>query len=336
MIILVDAMGGDNAPHAVVTGCMDAIIEQSDFEVILIGDSQKINNILNERGFSNDRLKVHHAPDVISNEDSPVKAIKSKKESSMVVGLNMIKKKEGDVFLSAGNTGALMTGAMLILGRIKGVVRPALTTYLPSKKGLIVLMDAGANTNCKPINLLQYGFMGSIFLSEVFGIKKPKVGLLNVGTEENKGNDLTKNAFPLLKSSDINFVGNIEGRNVMDGDADVLVCDGFVGNILLKALEGAAEFFVGSIKAIFLKNLLNKIAALVIKGEFKKFMKELDYTEYGGVPLLGVNGKVIKSHGSSNAKAIKNAVLKAILYAKSNVLEQIREEFKNMEVDDVE
>jgi len=336
LIILVDAMGGDNAPHAVVTGCMDAIIEQSDFEVILIGDSQKINNILNERGFSNDRLKVHHAPDVISNEDSPVKAIKSKKESSMVVGLNMIKKKEGDVFLSAGNTGALMTGAMLILGRIKGVVRPALTTYLPSKKGLIVLMDAGANTNCKPINLLQYGFMGSIFLSEVFGIKKPKVGLLNVGTEENKGNDLTKNAFPLLKSSDINFVGNIEGRNVMDGDADVLVCDGFVGNILLKALEGAAEFFVGSIKAIFLKNLLNKIAALVIKGEFKKFMKELDYTEYGGVPLLGVNGKVIKSHGSSNAKAIKNAVLKAILYAKSNVLEQIREEFKNMEVDDVE
>ncbi|MDP4180049.1 MAG: phosphate acyltransferase PlsX [Bacillota bacterium] len=336
MLILVDAMGGDNAPLEIVKGCIDAINENNDFDIMLIGDQDKINAIIKENGFKNDRLKVFHTTDVITNEDSPVKAIKSKKNSSMVVGLNMIKEKKGDVFLSAGNTGALMAGSLFILGRIKGVERPSLMAFLPSSKGLSVLVDAGANVNCKPTNLLQFGVMGSLYVSEVFGIESPRVGIINVGAEEKKGNDLVKMAYPMLKEAHINFVGNIEGRQILDGDADVVVCDGFVGNVLLKSMEGAAGYFIGSLKDIFNKNILTKLAALIVKNDLKKFKKDLDYTEYGGVPMLGVNGKVIKSHGSSNAKAIKNAIIRAKSYVNSTVLEQIREEFKNMEVEDIE
>jgi len=336
LLILVDAMGGDNAPREIVYGCMDAINENSDFDILLVGDKNKIDSILKEKNFNNKRLDVYHTTEAITNEDSPVKAIKRKKDSSIVVGLEMLKDKKADVFLSAGNTGALMAGSKIILGMLDGVDRPALMSFLPTSKGLAVIVDAGANTMCKPVNLLQFGVMGSLYISQVFNVKNPRVGIVNVGAEENKGNDLVKSAYTLLKQADINFIGNIEGRQVLDGDADVLVCDGFVGNVLIKTLEGAAGYLFGSIKDIFNKNLLTKVSALLVKKELKNFKKHMDYTEYGGVPLLGVNGKVIKAHGSSNAKAIKNAVIRAKSYVKSNVLEQIREDFKNMEVEEIE
>ncbi|HEY9058990.1 MAG TPA: phosphate acyltransferase PlsX [Pseudobacteroides sp.] len=336
MLIMVDAMGGDNAPYEIVKGCMDAINENDDFDILLIGDKSKINSILKENDFNNKRLDVFHTTEAITNEDSPVKAIKRKKDSSIVVGLEMIKDKKADVFLSAGNTGALMAGSKIILGMLEGVDRPALMSFLPTSKGLSVIVDAGANTMCKPVNLLQFGVMGSLYISEVFDVKNPKVGIVNVGAEENKGNDLVKSSYSMLKQANINFIGNIEGRQVLDGDADVIVCDGFVGNVLIKTLEGAAGYLFGSLKGIFNKNVITKLSGALVKKELKKFKKHMDYTEYGGVPLLGVNGKVIKAHGSSNAKAIKNAVIRAKSYVKSNVLEQIREDFKNMEVEDIE
>lgn len=336
MLILVDAMGGDNAPGEIVKGCMDAINEQEGFDLMLIGDQGKINAILGERKFKSPRLTVKHASEVITNEDVPTKAIKHKKDSSMSVGFNLIKENKGDVFLSAGNTGALMAGGLFILGRIKGVDRPALASYLPGKKGMVLLVDAGANTNCKPLNYQQFGIMGSIFMNGVFNKKNPRVALLNVGAEERKGNEAVRNAHALLKESNINFTGNIEGRQILDGEADVIVTDGFVGNVVLKFLEGAQSFFFRSLKEIFKKGFISKLAALAIKKDFKEFKKSLDYTEYGGVPLLGVNGKVIKSHGSSNAKAIKNAVLRAKDYVDSSVLERIKEEFKDMEVRDID
>jgi glycerol-3-phosphate acyltransferase PlsX len=214
----------------------------------------------------------------------------------------MVKEKKGDVFLSAGNTGALMAGGLFILGRIKGVDRPALASYLPSKKGMVLLVDAGANTNCKPMNYQQFGIMGSIFISEVFNKKNPRVGLLNVGVEEKKGNETIRNAYTLLKESNINFTGNIEGRQILEGDADVIVTDGFVGNVVLKFLEGAQSYFFKSLKEIFYKNIISKIAASVMKKDMSKFKKSLDYTEYGGVPLLGVKGKVIKGHEAQMQK----------------------------------
>ncbi len=336
MNILVDAMGGDNAPEAVVYGCIDAVNEMEGFKIDLIGDSNRIKSLLNGKKYETSRINIVHAQDVISNDDIPTKAIRSKKNSSMVIGFNMLKGKEGEVFISAGNTGALMTGALLILGRIKGVDRPALAPVIPTRKGGLLLVDAGANTVCKPINYLQFGIMGSIYMKEVLGIANPKVGLINNGTEEKKGTEAVKQAYEIFKKSDVNFTGNVEGRDITDGNIDVAVCDGFVGNILLKFFEGIGSFMKDSFKVIFSKNILSKLAAVLVMGELKKFSKKIDYTEYGGALLLGVNGKVMKSHGSSNSKAIKNAVLKAFSYGKSTVIEQIAEKFMNMEVENLE
>ncbi|MCX7921815.1 MAG: phosphate acyltransferase PlsX [Clostridia bacterium] len=336
MIILVDAMGGDNAPEAVVNGCIDAINELDGFDVMLLGDRDKIEKIIKERKFTNPRLKITHTSEVVTNEDAPTKAIKNKKDSSMVVGFNMLKQKKGDVLVSAGNTGALMTGALLILGRIKGVDRPALPAVIPTKTGGTLLIDAGSNTVCKPINYLQFGIMGSIYMKEVLSIESPKVGLINVGVEEKKGTEAVRQAYSLLSKSNINFVGNIEGRDVPEGMVHVAVCDGFVGNVILKFLEGVGSFFFSSLKEIYSKNIISKLSALAVKGGFRNFKKSLDYEEYGGVPLLGVNGRVFKCHGSSKAKSFKNAVKKAYIFAKSRVVEQMGEEFKNMEVEDIE
>jgi phosphate acyltransferase len=337
LIILVDAMGGDNAPYSTVNGCIDAINGLAGFEIVLIGKNDKIQDILTSRKFSNSRLKIVNAEEVITNEDSPTKAIKNKKDSSMVVGFNMLKEKKGDVFISAGNTGALMTGAIFILGRIPGVDRPALPTLIPTKKGNILLVDAGANTVCKPENFMQFGTMGSIYMEEVFNIKNPKVGLINVGVEEKKGTETVRQAYSLLSSSNINFSGNIEGSDILKGDVHIVVCDGFVGNVLLKTIEGAGSFFFSSLKKIYKQNIITKLASLPVKKGFKKFQNTLDPEEQGGVPLLGVDGKVIKCHGGSKDRAFKNAVKRvAINYAKSNVIEKIKEEFKNMEVGEIE
>lgn len=332
MKIIVDAMGGDNAPNAIVNGSIDAIIEAEGFNILLLGDSEKINKIIKERNFSSDRIEIKHTSEVVLNEDIPTKAIKGKKDSSMVVGLNMVKRKEGDVFISAGNSGALLAGSLLILGRLKGIDRPALVAIIPTKKEPKCILDVGANTMCKPINYLQFGILGSIYMKEKYNIERPKVGLFNVGIEENKGNDTVKEARQLLEKSNLNFVGNIEGRQFPDGDVDVAVCDGFVGNLILKYTEGVASLFFGEMKAIFTSNIISKIAAITLKKNLKTFKRKFDYEELGGSPFLGVDGLVFKSHGSSNAKTFKNAIIKANELAQTTFMEQIREEFKNMEV----
>lgn len=333
MRILVDAMGGDNAPHEIVLGCIQAIREQEGFEINLIGKEEEIQKILSDNNFKNNRLKITNTREIVSSDDSPTKAIKQKKDSSMVVGFNMLKEKKGEAFISSGNTGALLAGGLLLLGRIEGVDRPALTTIMPTKTGISLVLDVGANTMCKPLNYLQFACMGSIYMQEVYGIKNPKVGLVNVGTEEKKGTDIVKQAYDLLKTSNINFIGNIEGRDIPMGTADVAVMDGFVGNVSLKVIEGMASFFNGSLKEIFYKNLLTKAAALTLKSEFKKFMSRIDYEEIGGVPLLGVNGCVFKCHGSAHAKSIKNSIQSVRKFTEKSVIKLLNEEFKNVEIE---
>lgn len=336
MLILVDAMGGDNAPESVVNGCMDALGEREGFDVLLIGDKVRIEKILTEKKYNNLRLKIYHTSEVVTNEDSPTKAIRSKKDSSMVVGFKMLKENKGDVFVSAGNTGALMAGSLFILGRIKGVDRPSLAPIIPNKKGFTLIVDGGANTNCKPINLLQFGIMGSLYVKDVFNVENPRVGIVNVGTEEKKGNELIKQSYELLSNANINFTGNVEAHQITEGMVDVAVCDGFVGNVLLKTTEGVATFIVNEIKAILKKNIISMIAAFMIKGGLTKFKKLLDTSEYGSVPFLGVKGKVMKTHGRSDSKAVKHSIFNAYKYANSQIIEQISAEFQNMEVDDIE
>lgn len=335
MLILVDAMGGDNAPLQIVNGCIDAINESDGFDIMLIGKEHEINKILKKRKFYSPRLKIKHAPDVIDDNDIPTKAIKKKKESSMVLGFNMLKEKKGDAFLSAGNSGALMAGGLFLLGRIKGVDRPALATIIPTKKGKALLIDAGINTLCKPVNYLQFGIMGSIYMRETFNIANPKVGLVNVGSEERKGNSVIKQAHTLLSKSKINFIGNVEGRQIPEGDIDVAVCDGFVGNVLLKFLEGIGSFVKGTLKDMYSKNILSKLSAMFVWKDLKNIGKRLDYEEYGGTPLLGINGLIVKSHGSSGSKAIKNAVIKSCYYARNCITDQIIDAFRNLEVENI-
>lgn len=332
--ILIDAMGGDNAPDAIVNGSIDALKAQEGFELSLIGDRDQIQRILNSRNFKSPRLEVIHAKEVITNDDTPTRAIKKKKNSSMVVGFNMLKEKKGDVFLSAGNTGALLTGALLILGRLKGVDRPALGAVIPTRAGKCVLIDAGLNTTCKPVNYVQFAIFGSLYMKNLFNIESPKVGLVNMGTEAKKGTEIIKQAYTLLKATDLNFVGNIEGKDIPLGNVDVAVCDGYVGNVILKFLEGTGYFFTGFLKGMFTKNIFSKISTIFVMKDMKAFKKMMDPSEDGGAPILGVNGIVIKSHGNSNDKTIKNVILKAYHLAKSPAFEQIQECVEKMEVFD--
>ena len=335
MLILVDAMGGDNAPQAIVNGCIDAIKSTEGFDILLIGDSEQINKTINQRRFINPRLKVSHAHEVITNDDLPTKAIKSKKNSSMVVGFNLLKEKKGDVFVSAGNSGALLTGALLILGRLKGVDRPALGAIIPTKSGKALLIDAGLNSTCKPINYVQFGIFGSAYMKELYHINNPRVGLINMGTEAKKGTEVLKQAYELLSKADFNFIGNIEGKDLPEGKVDVAVCDGYIGNVLLKFLEGAGSYIFAIIKGVFKKTIFSKISSLIVMKDMKEFKKSLDPEENGGAPILGVNGLVIKSHGSSNDNAIKNVIIKAYNLAKSTIFERIKDSLKNMGVEDI-
>ncbi|WP_010269687.1 phosphate acyltransferase PlsX [Paenibacillus senegalensis] len=309
MRIAIDAMGGDHAPQAIVEGVLLAAKEWSDSELILVGDSAKLDPLLAAKP---DNVKVVHAPDKIESTDEPAKAVRRKKDSSMVVAGRLVKNKEADALISAGNTGALMTTGLLVIGRIRGIDRPALAPVIPSMKGAGTLcLDLGANMDSSPENLLQYAIMGSIYRTKVNGMEKPRVGLLNVGTEEQKGNELTKAAFPLLANAPIHFIGNVEARDVLEGSCDVLVCDGFVGNVLLKALEGTAGTIFLVLKQEFTRSFASKLAAAVLKPGLTRFKKKLDYTEHGAAPFLGIDGLVLKSHGSSDANAIKNAVRQA-------------------------
>ena len=299
MKIIVDAMGGDNAPMAPVEAAVRAV-KELDVEIVLVGKKEVVEKELSAYDYPNDKISIANADEVITNHEEPAKAVRSKKNASVVVAANMLKKGEGDAMLSMGNTGALLASGLLIVGRIKGILRPALATLLPSAKGPKMLIDAGANTNCKPENLVQFGIMGSIYMKNVLGIESPTVGLMSNGEEEGKGDELTKETFPLLKKAPINFIGNIEGRDVMEGTADVITCDGFVGNVILKTVEGMGHVVSTKVKNIFMKNLFTKLGAIFVMGGLNEFKQSMDYREYGGAPLLGTKRPLIKGHGSSD------------------------------------
>ncbi len=323
MRIIVDAMGGDNAPEEIIKGCIKAL-NDIDIEITFTGQEELINQELNKYKYPKSKVHIKHTEEVITSDDIPTKAIKNKKDSSLVVGLKMLKKGEGDGFISAGNSGALLAGSLLCVGRIKGIDRPALTPVIPTETGGSLLVDAGANTNCKPINLLQFGIMGSAYMKKVMGITSPRVGLVNVGDENGKGPDVVKEAFELLEDTSLHFVGNIEARDIPKGIADVIVCDGFVGNVILKFMEGMGGYLLKHVKQLFTKNIISYISALLIKGNLKAFKKKMDYKEYGGAPLLGINGVVVKSHGSSDAKAFYYALIQANKFAEMGVIDEIK------------
>ena len=322
MKIIVDAMGGDNAPMAPVEASVRAV-KELDVEIVLVGKKEVVEKELSAYDYPNDKISIANADEVITNHEEPAKAVRSKKNASVVVAANMLKKGEGDAMLSMGNTGALLASGLLIVGRIKGILRPALATLLPSAKGPKMLIDAGANTNCKPKNLVQFGIMGSIYMKNVLGIESPTVGLMSNGEEEGKGDELTKETFPLLKKAPINFIGNIEGRDVMEGTADVITCDGFVGNVILKTVEGMGYVVSTKVKNIFMKNLFTKLGAIFVMGGLNEFKQSMDYREYGGAPLLGTKRPVIKGHSSSDGKAVFSAIRQAKKFVETNLIEEI-------------
>ena len=340
MKILLDAMGGDNAPDATIKGAVKAI-DQIKAEVVLIGNEEVINSKVKELYGKNSlseispRLSIHHTTDTIEMEDIPTQAIKHKKDSSMVVGFNMLKADEGDVFISAGNSGALLTGATLLVGRIKGIDRPALAGILPSYKSRLLLMDCGSNTNCKPNNLLQFAQMATIYLKNTFGKENPTVGLLNIGTEETKGNELTKESYQLLKEKSeelgINFVGNVEGRDAFSGKLDILVTDGFTGNVFLKAVEGLGKLVKRSLSESLKKNILSTIAAIPSLPAINRFKKTMDYKEYGGALFLGVKKPVVKAHGSSDEKLFEFTIKQAEQFVENRAVDKMIEAFEKKE-----
>ncbi|MBQ9016175.1 MAG: phosphate acyltransferase PlsX [Firmicutes bacterium] len=333
MRVLLDGMGGDNAPAEIVRGAVQAA-EQIEDEIVIIGKESAIRKELRRCKYKGDQITVVDAPEEITMHDTPVRAIREKKNSSMVRGLNMLKDGEGDLFVSAGNTGALIVGARLLLGRIRGIDRPALASIYPDMETMkpCLLVDAGASAESKAQNLLEYGLMGSIFIEKVWGRENPRVGLVNLGVEESKGTSVTKDAYQKLAQSNLNFVGNVEAREVPKGACDVIVCDGFVGNVILKLTEGVSLTIFKLVKNAIMENLKSKIGGVFIKGQLMKLKNDFDYEEYGGAPVLGVNGPVMKMHGSSTATAVKNAIIRGIPYAKENVVEIIRQEMLDLDV----
>lgn len=324
MKIAVDIFGGDNSPSALIDGCVDAAKLYDDVEFIFTGDERIITDYMSEKGYGSSRISIIDAPETITCGEQPTVAIKRKKNSSLVKALELVASKEADAFVSAGSTGAVLAGATLIVRRIKGVKRPALAPVMPTVKGPVLLIDCGANVDCKPNYLQQFAVMGSAYMKKVCGIDAPRVGLINNGAEAEKGNELTKSAYKLLENTDINFVGNCEARYTMTGDYDVLVCDGFVGNAVLKCTEGVARSVMSIMKQELMASPITKFGALISKSGFKRVKKRMDYTEYGGAPLLGINGCIIKAHGSSNAKAITSAIGQARSYCIGDVTAAIQ------------
>ena len=324
--IIVDAMGGDFAPANEIAGAIEALRESgSAFEVILVGKQSVISEKLKGHELANLAISVVNADEVITMHDSPTAALKQKKNSSLAVGMNLHKEGKGDAFVSAGNTGAVLSAATLILGRIKGVSRPTIGAFFPSEKGVCLLVDAGTNVDCRPQHLFEFAVMGSIYAKKVIKYENPGVGLLNVGEEETKGNDIAKEAFKLLKSSSLNFLGNVEGRDILKGTAQVVVCDGFVGNILLKFGESVPSFLKSKLMSYAEESLLRKGLLGLVRGALKAALKDMDYEEHGGVPVLGVNGVAIIGHGKSTPKAIKNMILKAAEVATAGINRHIEQ-----------
>ncbi len=307
MKIIVDGMGGDKGIKDIVKGCIDAVNELG-VNIIIVGQEDIIDKELNKHEYPKDMIEIINSTEVITNDEEPALAIRRKKDSSIVVGLKALADGKGDGFVSAGSTGALLAGGLFIVKRIKGIERACLASVYPTKAGISFMLDIGANVDCKPEYLKQFAAMGSIYSEKVLGVNSPKVGLANIGTEEGKGNALVKEAYGLIKNSKLNFVGNAEVRDIPEGICDVIVCDGFVGNVLLKLTEGMAISLFSSLKEEFTKSFKSKIGALMLKSQLKSFKDKLDYREYGGAPLLGLKQPVVKAHGSSDAYAIKNAI----------------------------
>lgn len=331
MKIVIDGMGGDNAPKSNVEGIVNAIKEYG-VNIIVTGDKEILEKEFSNYEFDKSKLEIVHTTEIIENEDKPVKAIRSKKDSSMVVALKMVKEKQADAIVSAGNTGALLAGGLFVVGRIKGIDRPCLCPAIPNvKKGMTLIADGGANADCKPINLVEFAGMSNIYAKKVLGIDNPRVALANIGLEEGKGNDLVKKSYEELKNLDLNFIGNMEARELLNSYTDIIVCDGFTGNTLLKSAEGIAMSLLGLLKETFLSSTKGKIGAMLIKDDLRSLKSMMDYAEYGGAPLLGVNGGVIKAHGSSDGRAIKNAINQAIKFSKGNVVKDIEEFIKERE-----
>ena len=324
--VVVDAMGGDNAPEVTVEGAVEALKVSDKISIILTGRTEDIKKELQKYSYDESRISIVQADDVIGFDEPPVMAIRKKKNSSIVVGLNLVKRGEADAFVSAGSTGAILVGGQFVVGRIKGIERAPLAPLIPTAKGPSLLIDCGANVDARSSHLVQFAKMGSIYMEHIMGVKNPKVAIVNIGAEEEKGNALVKETFPMLKEcKDINFIGSIEAREIPHGQADVIVCEAFTGNVILKLYEGVASVLVSKIKGGMKQNLRGMIGGLLVKPVLKKTMKDFDASEYGGAPLLGLTGLVVKTHGSSKAKEVCNSILQCVTFKEEGINEKIKE-----------
>ena len=325
-IVALDVMGGDNAPKEMIKGAVQALEKTDAVQVLLVGKEDVIRAELAQYTYDKARIEVVNATEVIETAEPPVNAIRRKKDSSIVVGMKLVKEGQADAFVSAGSSGAVLVGGQVIVGRIKGVERPPLAPLIPTEKGVSLLVDCGANVDARPSHLVQFAKMGSIYMEHVVGIKNPKVGIVNIGAEEEKGNALVKETFPLLKGEkNINFIGSVEAREIPHGQADVIVCEAFAGNIILKLFEGVGSVLISEIKKGMMGSLRSKIGALLVKPALKKTLKSFDSSEYGGAPLLGLNGLVVKTHGSSTAKEICNTIIQCVTFKEQKINEKIKE-----------
>lgn len=330
--VALDIMGGDNAPGEIVKGAVMALDEQDNLFVYAVGQEEVVKAEFAKYTYDTSRVEVVNATEVIETAEPPVMAIRKKKDSSIVKAMNMVKDKTCDAVVSAGSSGAILVGGQVIVGRIKGVERPPLAPIIPTSKGTSILIDCGANMDARPSFLVQFAKMGSVYMKYVMGVENPTVAIVNVGAEEEKGNALVKETFPLLKSCpDINFIGSIEAREIPFGYADVIVCDAFVGNAILKTYEGTGKMFLDTIKSVLMSSVKTKIGALLIKSTLKKTMKKFDAAEYGGAPLLGLNGLVVKTHGSSKAGEVKNTLVQCITFKEQNINDKIKQIITNTE-----
>jgi glycerol-3-phosphate acyltransferase PlsX len=334
-IVALDCMGGDNAPEEIVKGAVFAADENKDMLIKLVGKEELIEHELLKYNYNKDKITVVNATQVIETAEPPVAAIRKKKDSSLVKCMYMIKNKEADAMVSAGSTGANLVGGHVIIGRLKGVERPPLAPLIPTDNGCALLIDCGANVDARASHLVQFARMGSIYMENIVGIKKPRVAIVNIGAEEEKGNALVKEAYALLeKISDINFVGNIEARDIPRGEADVIVCDAFVGNVILKLYEGVADVLIKKIKGSMMANLKTKIGALLIKKQIKKTLKGFSLEDYGGAPLLGLNGLLVKTHGSSKATEIKNSIIQCVSFNEHDMNNKFKEKLSLESMED--